>query len=77
MEVLSTIAPWVGAAAAMYLAVTGARELLSDYEAWVRMSLLIATGAVTYLCVAFALVRGRTLQVLAVVRSIVMERRAG
>ena len=77
MEVLSTIAPWAGAAAAMYLAVTGVRELLSDYQGWVRMALLIATGAVTYLCVAFVLVRGRTLQVLAVVRSILMERRAG
>lgn len=76
MEVLRTIAPWVGAAAAMYLAVTGVRELLADYQAWLRMALLIATGAATYLGVAFVLVRGRTLQVVAVVRSILMERRA-
>lgn len=66
-----------GAALIMYGAVFAARHLIGDgIHGAVRMGILIVVGALTYPAASFAIDRKGALQVLDVVRSIVVTKRA-
>lgn len=66
-----------GAALIMYVAVFAARHMIGDgLHGVVRMCILIAVGALTYVVSSYAIDRKGALQVLDVVRSIVLTKRA-
>jgi teichuronic acid exporter len=73
--VLAAMIPAVGAGLTMYAVVVGVRYLLpAEHAALLRMCVLIAAGALAYCAVALTLARGRTLEVLGIVRSIAMSK---
>ena len=76
-QVYTAMMPSAGAALAMYGAVVSARYILADWQGGIlHMGVLIAVGALTYCAVSFALNCKGTVEVIDMVRSIFMSKRA-
>jgi hypothetical protein len=76
-RVLGAMLPAAGAAFIMYAAVTAARHVLpQENSGALRMAVLIAVGALAYVAISFGLRRKGTLEVLDLVHSAAVSKRA-